>query len=202
MSCNINTDTDSIDKNTYLAETLCRLFAKCFSVNYDTVLVSGASEPLYEPAKANQPARIYFAHDYFSSALHEVAHWCIAGEERRNSVDYDYWYIADGRDDSQQAEFYRVEVKPQALEWAFSLACNYTFRVSIDNLKSVPEAMDWRYWQKQKELELDFVARCQEQLEQWFSDGFPPRAWQYICELQAYYRHSKQITFDEFRNYH
>jgi elongation factor P hydroxylase len=35
---------------------------------------------------------------------------------------------------AQQRAFETVEVKPQALEWLFSLACGYRFCVSVDNL--------------------------------------------------------------------
>jgi len=63
-----------------LAEQICETFNRCF-VQSHTKLVGGASEPLYEPGK--QEARVYFREDYASSALHEIAHWCIAGADRR-----------------------------------------------------------------------------------------------------------------------
>src|SRR5690606_31386666 len=72
--------------------------------------------------------------DYFRSALHEVAHWCVAGAERRTREDYGYWYAPDGRDATQQANFLHVEVMPQALELLFCAACGHDFRVSLDNL--------------------------------------------------------------------
>lgn len=81
-----------------------------------------------------QPARIVFAHGYFASALHEISHWCIAGPQRRLLADLGYWYAPDGRNAEQQALFEQVEVKPQALEWLFSRACQRKFRVSLDNL--------------------------------------------------------------------
>jgi elongation factor P hydroxylase len=72
--------------------------------------------------------------DYPASALHEAAHWCVAGVQRRQLPDYGYWYAPDGRCVEQQAEFERVEVKPQALEWIFARACGRRFRISADNL--------------------------------------------------------------------
>lgn len=102
---------------------------------WQTQLVAGTGEPLYCPTlQAGQPHRIYFAHGYFNSALHELAHWCLAGPERRRREDYGYWYCPDGRDARRQAEFERVEIKPQALEWWFSLASGRSFRTSLDNL--------------------------------------------------------------------
>lgn len=97
-------------------------------------LVRGEHEPEYFPAQGNQPARIVFAHGYFASALHEISHWCIAGEQRRTLPDLGYWYAPDGRNAEQQALFEQVEVKPQALEWLFTQACKRQFRVSLDNL--------------------------------------------------------------------
>lgn len=107
--------------------------------DWRTELVAAQSEPLYAPADtADTLHRIYFAHGYFNSALHELAHWCLAGERRRGMEDYGYWYCPDGRTAQQQAEFERVEVKPQALEWWFSQACGRRFRTSLDNLSGEP----------------------------------------------------------------
>lgn len=118
----------------YAARLLDTLFAECFGASFHTQLQGGADEPFYEAAKAGRPAIIHYRHDYFSSALHEIAHWCIAGAERRQLDDFGYWYAADGRDFAQQQEFERVEVKPQALELLFTQACGLSFRVSVDNL--------------------------------------------------------------------
>ena len=98
------------------------------------VLVRSTDEPEYLPATHNQPARIMFAHGYFASALHEISHWCIAGEQRRTLPDLGYWYAPDGRNAEQQALFEQVEIKPQALEWLFSVACQRKFQASLDNL--------------------------------------------------------------------
>lgn len=103
--------------------------------HWHTRLVAGDGEPVYLPSQVEgQPHSIVFAHGYFSSALHELAHWSLAGEQRRQLEDFGYWYCPDGRTAQQQAEFERVEVKPQALEWWYSLACGRPFRVSLDNL--------------------------------------------------------------------
>ena len=38
---------------------------------------------------------------------------------------------------ARQAEFERVEVRPQALEWHLALACAVPFQVSLDNLSGL-----------------------------------------------------------------
>jgi elongation factor P hydroxylase len=107
--------------------------------HHNVILQRGEHEPEYFPAHKDtaqqlQPARIVFAHGYFASALHEISHWCIAGSQRRLLPDLGYWYAPDGRNAEQQALFEKVEVKPQALEWLFTQACQRKFRVSLDNL--------------------------------------------------------------------
>ena len=102
--------------------------------HHHVVLVHSEADPEYFPATAHQPARIAFAHGFFSSALHEVSHWCIAGAQRRTLPDLGYWYAPDGRTYEQQILFEQVEIKPQALEWLFTQACLRRFRVSLDNL--------------------------------------------------------------------
>lgn len=158
------------DKPLHCAQRLEQVFARCFSADYRTLLVGGASEPVYvpygalgsgvpapdalssavllravdrgaEPGAVAAPAdpasgfhRLYYREDFFASALHETAHWCIAGPGRRLLVDFGYWYEPDGRNTAAQLRFEAVESKPQALEWLFSLACGFPFRLSLDNL--------------------------------------------------------------------
>jgi len=112
---------------------LIRQFNACFS-DQNTVLAHSPDEPEYRPATTQQPAQILFAHGFFASALHEISHWCIAGAERRKLPDLGYWYAPDGRNHAQQQLFEQVEIKPQALEWLFTVACDRPFRVSRDNL--------------------------------------------------------------------
>ena len=124
----------SNDKNEEAAtDWLISLFNTLFA-EQQVILVRGAGEPEYFPAKDNQPARIEFAHGFFQSALHECSHWSLTGSERRSLSDFGYWYAPDGRTAAQQQAFERVEIKPQALECLFSLACGRNFQVSQDNL--------------------------------------------------------------------
>jgi len=159
-------------------QTLSELFEQTFYADYHTLLECGDDEPVYLPADEQVPwHRIVFAHGYFASALHEVAHWCIAGEARRLQVDYGYWYVPDGRSATQQAAFERVEVKPQALEWAFSVAAGFPFSVSVDNLHG--------------ELEVDrlaFMEQVRQQVICYLERGFPARAERFIDALQRHYR--------------
>src|SRR5699024_7455731 len=70
----------SQQQDVHQATTLVRIFNQVFATTYRTLLEAGGDEPLYQPA--SEPAgrhRIVFTRDYFASALHEVAHWCIAG---------------------------------------------------------------------------------------------------------------------------
>ena len=114
---------------------IAEVFDRCFAEEYQTQLCGGAAEPLYVPACSRGKLNtVWYREDFPRSALHEAAHWCIAGEARRQLDDYGYWYEPDGRSVIQQREFERVESRPQALEWFFALAVGLPFRVSIDNL--------------------------------------------------------------------
>ncbi|MDF1781216.1 MAG: elongation factor P hydroxylase [Alcanivoracaceae bacterium] len=120
------------------AKQLEALFDECFAKQFNTQLVGGAEEPFYRATHEGNPAEIHFSHDYFRSALHEIAHWCVAGDDRRQRDDYGYWYAPDGRDAEQQREFEKVEVMPQAWELLFCAASAHPFRVSMDNLDNSP----------------------------------------------------------------
>jgi len=116
------------------AARLESVFNNLFSATCATRLRGGAEEPLYQPAAvAGELHTLHYRQDFFASALHEIAHWCIAGDERRQLFDFGYWYAPEGRGLDQQKAFEAAERKPQALEWYFSKACAYRFQASIDN---------------------------------------------------------------------
>lgn len=145
---------------------------------WHTRLVGGAHEPLYTPPRGAEPALIRYAHDYFRSALHEIAHWCIAGPERRLQQDYGYWYAPDGRSPGDQALFLQVEEKPQALEWLFCAACGHDFCVSLDNLDGGGGADV-----------ADFEARVRARALNWLEQGsMPERARRWIDALAEHYQ--------------
>lgn len=162
---------------------LILLFNHLFANSENTELVKGEDEPIYLPASVhNSKHRIIFAHGFYASALHEISHWCIAGPKRRLLEDFGYWYAPDGRNAEQQAEFEHVEVKPQAIEWAFSLAAKKPFQVSVDNLSGV--AGD----------RFAFQQKVKQQLIQYIKQGFPTRAGLFIDALIAFYQPG--FTFD------
>lgn len=126
---------DKIGQQPPTAAQLEAMFNREFAHSMQTLLIGGQAEPFYQAKTAKRAHHIiYYTLDYASSALHEIAHWCVAGDKRRLQDDYGYWYSPDGRSEVQQSEFEKVEVKPQALEWIFSQACGVAFRVSADNL--------------------------------------------------------------------
>ena len=109
-----------------------RRFPRAFRA--ESVASPAACLAFYRGAGPDGIAEIGFTYDYLNSCLHEAAHWCIAGKDRRLQDDYGYWYRPDGRNGSEQEEFFRAEVAPLALEWAFATASGEPFRVSLDNL--------------------------------------------------------------------
>ena len=121
----------------HLSTDLEMIFARCFSDSEKTRLSGGATEPLYLPGQEGELHCLYYREDFFASALHEIAHWCIAGPERRKQRDFGYWYAPEGRNLQEQSAFEAVEVAPQALEWVFSRAAGFRFRLSADNLDPV-----------------------------------------------------------------
>ena len=163
--------------NVYQYQDLIQIFNHCFSAEYNTQLVCGEDEPIYLPADAQCSFnRIIFANGFFSSALHECAHWFIAGESRRSVIDYGYWYIPDGRTAAQQALFQQVEVKPQAIEWLLSDVTGYQFQFSIDNLSG--EAFDVE----------SFKQAVSEQRLVYLQQGLPLRARLFHEALCRFYR--------------
>jgi elongation factor P hydroxylase len=119
----------------HCANDLIKIFNTCFEQEFQTQLAHSEDEPIYLPKSIQQEYHlILFAHGFFSSALHEISHWLIAGPKRRLLEDYGYWYEPDGRNVQQQQLFEKVEVKPQALEWIMSHACGFRFQFSLDNL--------------------------------------------------------------------
>ena len=155
-----------------LAETLVAAFDDLFEESLGTVLCGGADEPFYEPGN---PATVWFRYNYPRSALHEISHWCLASASRRRLPDYGYWYSPEGRTQAQQAAFFAVEVKPQAIESLFCEALDMPFDVSIDNLDSPPVS----------EEVVAFRQRVIAQSAEFRSQGLPPRAHQFLRRLQA-----------------
>lgn len=167
---------------------LVSAFERCFAELENTRLVGGAAEPLYQPASQDRPENLlYFREDYFASALHETAHWCIAGRERRKLQDFGYWYAPEGRSVAEQRAFEAVEVKPQALEWIFSLACGYRFQVSVDNFGEAGELRD----------SSGFARAVARQAREWQQTAMPARAAVFYRALSAEF--DTQVRFRELQ---
>jgi len=171
--------------NSINKDQLIELFEQTFLVRYNTCLKSGFDEPLYLPSNGTEPAQVCFRADYLSSALHEIAHWCIAGEERRRKEDYGYWYEPDGRSESRQQAFELVEIKPQALEWIFSIAAGVTFHISADNL-SVDSAST------------AFMDSVIAQAKYYIEKGLPERAALFYDGLNRNKRYGRSIQSNDF----
>lgn len=154
------------------AHHVIRVFNQEFAESDTTELIGGAAEPYYEPGSLN---RIYFRADYVRSALHEAAHWCVAGRRRRQLADYGYWYSPDGRDAKQQQAFFAVEARPQAVERYFCEAIGIAFSPSVDNVGAQIEPQQLRH----------FEARIQEWCHQFALTGLPLRAARFVTVLRS-----------------
>lgn len=154
------------------AGAIIRVFDSTFALAYRTVLQGGAPEPEYVPPSAAEPGRILFREDFAASALHEVAHWCIAGRARRCRHDYGYWYES-ARDEAAQARFEAAEARPQAMEWIFSNAAGLAFRVSCDNLG------------QDSASRARLRAAVGKEARAWLVRGLPLRAGQFAAALAA-----------------
>lgn len=162
------------------ARELETVFREEFAGEYNTLLVGGADEPLYLPAADELSChQLFYREDYYSSALHEIAHWCIAGEKRRKATDFGYWYNPDGRTRKQQRAFEQVEIKPQAIEWVFSTAAGIPFNVSADNISSAdPEV---------SAPSRGFLLAVEKQALDYCQHGLPPRAERFARAVQRFY---------------
>lgn len=180
LTCVKEIKKPSVDK-------LITLFDQLFLPDYNTRLVRGDDEPIYLPADEKSPNhRVVFAHGFYASALHEIAHWCVAGAERRKLVDFGYWYKPDGRTADEQAEFEKVEVKPQAYEWIMSVASGHKFHFSADNLSSEIGASE------------QFQENVLRTVHNLIEHGLPERLGLLVTELLAY-SGKKELSKTEFQ---
>ena len=169
------------------SELLIQLFDQLFVPQWRTCLRGGALEPIYLPASAGQPLhQIHFTQDYCASALHEIAHWCVAGTKRLSLVDFGYWYAPDGRSQAQQVQFEQVEIKPQALEWIFSVAAGLRFRVSADNLAQGIGASS------------AFKRAVTQQAQNYCQQGLPTRAAQWVASLADFFKVSDPLNSQHY----
>jgi elongation factor P hydroxylase len=124
---------DDDSRRPVAANDVASVFNALFRPGYCTEMRGGADEPLYLPATPTGPAQVIYRDDYAASALHEAAHWCIAGPKRRALIDYGYWYVPPPRTPLQQQQFFHHEVRVQAIELLFAAAAGVAFRTSHDD---------------------------------------------------------------------
>lgn len=183
-----------MNQNEHDYQDLIRLFDQCFSESYNTRLEKGGDYPIYLPEfidEGNEPSErpynvILFAHGFYSSALHEIAHWLVAGKERRKLEDFGYWYEPDGRSAERQREFEQVEVKPQAIEWILATAANFRYFASADNLTG--DAGD----------NSAFKQAVYDQVKIYAEKGLPLRAEKLRQALSEFYGTPNQIDLANF----
>ncbi|BED88582.1 MULTISPECIES: elongation factor P hydroxylase [unclassified Pseudoalteromonas] len=170
---------------------LISIFDSVFYQSHNTRLVKGDDEPVYLPANNTHGFnQIVFAHGFYASALHEIAHWLVAGNKRRELEDYGYWYCPDGRDKHQQAEFESVEIKPQAIEWLLSTAAGFDFNVSVDNLNG------------EQTCRFDFQARVHQQVLILLEQGVNARTQALLKALSDFYKTPWPLTAQQFNWHH
>lgn len=166
---------------------IIHIFNQCFEKEYNTRLVKGGDEPIYLPADEEYPYhRIYFARGFYSSALHEIAHWLVASKERRKLEDFGYWYEPDGRSEERQRDFEKVEVKPQAIEWILSVAAGFRYFASADNLNGNPGDTQ------------PFKQAVYEQVQVYAQKGLPKRAEKLRKALCEFYGTEDKIDLTKF----
>jgi elongation factor P hydroxylase len=156
-----------------VATRIADTFNRVFGASHRTRMVGGSAEPLYEPAGEARPAQIEFTHDYPASALHEAAHWCIAGATRRRLRDYGYSYTPGPRDPGSRAAFFARECDAQAVEALLAEACGVRFVVSADDFAA-----------SSAELEA-FERNVRAAIERRRTRGLPPRAERFRTALIA-----------------
>ena len=161
-----------------LATEIARVFDCVFGASHNAVMTGGAEEPLYVPASGGAPAMLFFTRDHAASALHEAAHWCIAGRGRRERVDYGYRYVLPPRTEAQRAAFFAAEVAVQALESVFAACVGLQFRISADDFSATTE--------ERREFSVQVRRRALAVAQH----GLPPRAALFADALQARFRRS------------
>lgn len=169
-------------------ETFTRILNKQYLHRYGTILTGEHKEPFYRAPSNGRAAEIQFKRDYIRSAMHELAHWCLAGKERRLLDDFGYWYLEDGRTQTQQEAFFKVEVRPQAIEWAFATVCGAPFEVSVDNLENHVSGS------------LKFQDMVHQQISEYLNSGYPRRAQEILHLLHDYRNTSGATLFDYLRD--
>lgn len=160
-------------------EQICGCFNRLFQARYRVRLLGGGAEPEYLPpgTDSSQLGRLIAREDFAASALHEAAHWCVAGAARRALPDYGYIYLPPPRSAIDQVLFFANELRNQAVELYLAEAAGVSFRASADD----PEL-------GLTEL-ATFEAKVRATVEEWWTkpairtDRPPPRAVAFAAAL-------------------
>lgn len=154
-------------------DTLAAVFNQCFGETYQVRCIGGFVEPEYLPVQLPDGlAELRYTQDYPASALHEIAHWCIAGEGRLARADFGYGYLAPPRDSATQQRFFALELKVQTLEAWFALGTGVRFVASADNFECSDAALK------------SFAQQISERLQNLTQEGLPQRAQQFADALR------------------
>lgn len=127
----------------------CQGLIAAFATIFPELIIQGnADEPFYQAPKNLNHAReenkntsrgiLYFRSNYPRSLLHEMSHYCLAGDRRRQLDDFGYWYSPCGRTAEEQQRFEDVEARPQGLEKAFCEIVGLPFSPSLDDFSGRP----------------------------------------------------------------
>lgn len=120
-------------------DELCALLIEVLTpILPDLIIQGGAEEPFYEAAKEGEKAVLYFRDNYPRSLLHELSHFCLAGDRRRKLDDFGYWYFPCGRSSEEQLLFEQVEARPQGLEKVMCEVIGIPFSPSLDDFSGNP----------------------------------------------------------------
>jgi elongation factor P hydroxylase len=151
----------------------CQYLMNAFASIFPDLTVEGeAEEPFYKAPGVSTNAIIYFRDNYPRSLLHEISHFCLAGDRRRNLDDFGFWYFPCGRSIEEQRDFELVEARPQGLEKAMCEIVGIDFSPSIDDFSGRPPSEHFLC-----HLELAY----QEMLL-----NPPPTAQKVLCGLKKY----------------
>ncbi|MFP8965318.1 elongation factor P hydroxylase [Pokkaliibacter sp. CJK22405] len=117
----------------------CQHLIKAFAhILPDLIIQGDAEEPFYEAPTASTRAVLYFRSNYPRSLLHEMSHYCLAGDRRRGLDDFGFWYAPCGRSAEEQERFEVVEARPQGLEKVLCEIVGLKFSPSLDDFSGRP----------------------------------------------------------------
>ncbi|WP_241624301.1 elongation factor P hydroxylase [Rosenbergiella epipactidis] len=133
-----------------------------------------AEEPYYEAPRENINAVLYFRDNYPRSLLHEISHYCLAGDRRRALDDFGYWYTPSGRSAEDQQRFEVVEARPQGLEKVLCEIVGIKFSPSLDDFSGRPPS--------------ESFLKCLELAYQEMLVNPPPTAKKVLSGLKCYWK--------------